>query len=47
MITIFNQTSVVNVNAAQANEEFKTIGYQKFNRSLCQYMESIELSMYR
>lgn len=47
MITFFNQTSVVNVNVAQVNEEFKTIDYQKFNLSLCQYMDSIELSMYR
>ncbi|MDD7769470.1 hypothetical protein [Suipraeoptans intestinalis] len=47
MITFFNQTSVVNVNVAQVNEEFKTTDYQKFNFSLCQYMDSIELSMYR
>lgn len=47
MITFFNQTNVVNVNVAQVNEEFKTTDYQKFNFSLCQYMDSIELSMYR
>lgn len=47
MITFYNQTKVVNVNVAQVNEEFKTTDYQKFNLSLCQYMDSIELSMYR
>lgn len=47
MITFFNQTRVVNINVAQVNEEFKTTDYQKFNLSLCQYMDSIELSMYR
>ncbi|MDY2788602.1 MAG: hypothetical protein SOU05_04265 [Atopobium sp.] len=47
LITFFNQTSTVTVNVAQVNEEFKTVEYQKFNLSLCQYMDSIELSMYR
>lgn len=47
LITFFNQTSTVIVNVAQVNEEFKTVEYQKFNLSLCQYMDSIELSMYR
>ncbi|MCI5997350.1 MAG: hypothetical protein PT934_06515 [Peptoniphilaceae bacterium] len=47
MITFFNQTSAVNVNVAQVNEEFKTVDYQKFNFSLCQYMDSVELSMHR
>lgn len=47
MITFFNQTSVVNVNIVKVNEEFKTADYQKFNFSMCQYMDSIELSMYR
>lgn len=47
MITFFNQTSAVNVNVAQVNEEFKIVDYQKFNFSLCQYMDSVELSMHR
>ncbi|MGF0039821.1 hypothetical protein ACQRBF_03465 [Peptoniphilaceae bacterium SGI.131] len=47
MITFFNQTSTVNVNVAQVNEEFKTVDYRKFNISLCQYMDSIELSIHR
>lgn len=47
MITFYNQISTVNVNVAQVNEEFKTADYRKVNLSLCQYMDSIELSMHR
>lgn len=46
MITFINQTNVVHVNVAQANHEFLEVDYQKFNMSLCQYMDSIELAMY-
>lgn len=44
-ITFFNQINAVNV--AQATDEFKTADYQRFNMSIGQYMDSIELSMYR
>lgn len=47
MITFMNQTNVVDVNVAQATGEFAEADYQKFNMSLCQYMDSIELAMYR
>lgn len=47
MITFMNQTNVVDVNVAQATAEFSEADYQKFNMSLCQYMDSIELAMYR
>lgn len=47
MITFYNQTNVVNVSVAGVTDEFKTADYQKFNMSLGQYMDSIELSMYR
>ena len=47
MITFMNQTKVVDVNVAGMTEEFKTAEYQKFNMSLGQYMDSIELAMYR
>lgn len=47
MITLANQTNVVDVNVAKATEEFKIADYQKFNMSLGQYMDSIELAMYR
>lgn len=47
MITFVNQTNVVDVNVAQATDEFSETDYQKFNISLCQYMDSMELAMYR
>lgn len=47
MVTFFNQINTVNVSIAQATDEFKTADYQRFNMSLGQYMDSIELSMYR
>ena len=47
MVTFFNQINIVNVSITQATEEFKTADYQRFNMSLGQYMDSIELSMYR
>lgn len=47
MITFYNQLNVVDVNVAGATEEFKVADYQKFNMSLGQYMDSIELAMYR
>lgn len=46
MITFYNQTNAVNANVAQANDEFMTADYQKFNMSLGQYMNSVELAMY-
>ncbi len=47
MITFYNQLNAVDVNVAGATEEFKAADYQKFNMSLGQYMDSIELAMYR
>ncbi len=47
MITFHNQTDLVEVIVAKATDEFKQIDYQKFNISLGQYMDSIELAMYR
>lgn len=47
MVTFFNQMNTLNVSIAQATDEFKTVDYQRFNMSLGQYMDSIELSMYR
>ena len=47
MMTIFNQTSVVNVTVpAKSEEEFGKVDYESFNKSLCQYMDSIELFMH-
>ncbi len=47
MITFYNQLNVVDANVAGVTEEFKVADYQKFNMSLGQYMDSIELAMYR
>ena len=47
MVTFLNQINAVNVSIAQITDEFKTADYQRFNLSLGQYMDSIELSMYR
>lgn len=43
----YNQTNAVTVNVAGMTEEFKEADYEKFNKSLCQYLDSIELAMYR
>ena len=47
MITLYNQLNVVDVSVAGATEEFREADYQKFNMSMGQYMDSIELAMYR
>ena len=47
MITFYNQTNAVSVSVAGAADEFKDADYQRFNMSLGQYMDSIELAMYR
>ena len=47
MIVFMNQTGAVDVSVAQTTDEFSTADYEKFNMSLCQYMDSIELAMYR
>ncbi len=47
MITFYNQTNAVDVNVAKGVEEFKEADYESFNKSLCQYLDSMELAMYR
>lgn len=47
MITFYNQTQRVDVTVPCVTDEFKEADYQKFNKSLCQYLDSIELAMYR
>ena len=47
MITFFNQLQTVRVSVVCATDEFKDADYKKFNMSLGQYMDSIELAMYR
>ncbi|MDD3739348.1 MAG: hypothetical protein PHP31_08670 [Lentimicrobiaceae bacterium] len=47
MITFFNQLQNVNVTVPCMKGEFENADYQKFNMSLGQYMDSLELAMYR
>jgi hypothetical protein len=47
MITFFNQLQTVNVAVPCMAGEFEKADYQKFNMSLGQYMDSLELAMYR
>lgn len=47
MITFYNQTNVVELFSAKATDEFKSSDYEQFNLSMCQYLDSIELAMYR
>ena len=46
-IAIYNQTNVVRVNVQKTTQEFVNTDYQRLNNSLCAYMDSIELAMYR
>lgn len=47
MITIHNQTNIADVSVAPFTDEFKTTDYEKFNKSMCSYLDSIELAMHR
>ena len=47
MITFYNQTNAVDVNVVKGVEEFKEADYESFNKSLCQYLDSMELAMHR
>ena len=46
MMSIYNQTQVVNVSTIAAGDEFSEADYEKFNKSLCQYLDSVELYMH-
>ena len=46
MITFFNQLDLVRVTVACATDEFAEADYEKFNLSMCQYLDSAELAMY-
>ena len=47
MITFFNQLDLVRVTVISETEEFAEADYEKFNLSMCQYLDSAELAMYR
>lgn len=46
MLTFYNQLALVRATVAAAGEYAET-DYERFNLSMCQYMDSIELAMYR
>ena len=46
VVTFYNQADYVNVMVACANEEFQNTNYEKFNKSMSQIMDSLELMMY-
>ena len=46
MITFYNQLDLVRAAVACAAEEFEEADYRRFNLSMCQFMDSIELAMY-
>ncbi|ERK59225.1 hypothetical protein HMPREF1983_00600 [Gemella bergeri ATCC 700627] len=47
MITFFNQLQAVRCSVGCVTEEFQAAEYEKFNKSLAQYMDSLEIAMYR
>lgn len=47
MITFYNQQNTVSVWVACATVEFERADYRHFNKSLGQYLDSMELAMYR
>lgn len=46
MLVFHNQVSYVNVAVGRVGEEFQTTDYEKFNKSMCQFMDSIEIMMH-
>ena len=47
MITFYNQLQVVRCSVGCVTEEFQAADYEKFNKSLAQYMDSLEITMFR
>ena len=47
MITFYNQLQVVRCSVGCVTEEFQVADYEKFNKSLAQYMDSLEIAMFR
>lgn len=47
LIRLFNQTNVATLVVGAMNDEFKDTNYEKFNKSVGQFMDSLELNMYR
>lgn len=47
MITFYNQLQVVRCSVGCVTEEFQAADYEKFNKSLAQYMDSLEIAMFK
>ena len=47
MIKFYNQLNVVNVTMPCVTKDFDEVSYEKFNLAIGQYMDSLELAMYR
>ena len=46
MITFFNQVHFVNVSVGAVNDEFRDTDYEKYNKSMGQLMDSMEIMMH-
>lgn len=46
MITLYNQSDLVDVYVTMTTEEFSSADYETFNKALGGYLDSIELAMY-
>lgn len=46
MITFYNQVQFVNVSVGAVNDEFRNTDYEKYNKSMCQLMDSMEIMMH-
>lgn len=47
MITFYNQTNIVRAVVSAATKGFSKKDYKSFNLSMCQFMDAIELAMYK
>ena len=47
MITFYNQTKIVEMSLPSLDGEFSEADYEKFNKSCCDYLTSIEIAMNR
>jgi len=46
MLVFHNQVSYINVAVGRVGEEYQNTDYEKFNKSMCQFMDSIEIMMH-
>ena len=46
IIFFYNQVQFVNVSVGAVNDEFRNTDYEKYNKSMCQLMDSMEIMMH-